>query len=232
MDRKEVFRNEVIEFIQKHFRQTHPSTWGRSVSEEFLDHLEKAILDRTKEDEQLAEICKVTISKSGSRNWASMSVTTIEKYLKYTSTLGSTYTRDILAVYMGYSSYENYISKKYPLSNIAKAGTPNDPVSVVMELKNADFSKEDKIDEWMIYELAFLWFGKEPPSIQAHFYQMTREMQFKKRWLHKSVEEGLLEARTQVFGNGLTRYVTRQALGKFIEAQKLEKPEFLKKDER
>ena len=232
MNRKKIFWEEVAGFIQKHFRETHPSTRPRKTIREFLNHLEKTILERTKDNEQLAEICRVTVSKDGFPKWNPIGISTMEKLFRYKSTKGDPYTCNIFAVYIGYLSYENYITIKYPLNNITKAGTPNDPVSVVMELKNADFYKEDTVDEWMIYEMVFLWFGKEPPSIQAHFYQMTREMQFKKRWLHKSVEDGLLEAKTEVFPNGVTRYVTREALEKFIKDQQLEKPNFLKKEQR
>lgn len=104
------------------------------------------------------------------------------------------------------------------------------PIPVVIALPNADFAKEDERDEWMIYELAFLWHEKEPLGIQAHFYAMTREIELTKSKLHQAVENGLLEARTEVLPDGITRFVTRRTLEKHIKERGLVRPEFLKRE--
>lgn len=105
-----------------------------------------------------------------------------------------------------------------------------EPLSVIIELPNADYAKEAQKDEWMIYELAFLWFGKEPPSIAAHFYQMTREMEALKTKLHVYVEQGLLKSKTISLAGGITRFISRQDLLEFLNTHNQEMPEFLKKD--
>jgi hypothetical protein len=84
----------------------------------------------------------------------------------------------------------------------------------------------------MIYELVFLWFEKEPPSITAHFYQMTREMEALKNNLHVYVEQGLLKAKTISVADGITRFITRQDLEGFLKTHNQERPEFLKSEER
>ncbi len=110
---------------------------------------------------------------------------------------------------------------------------PNKPIPVVVELPNADFKKDDEKDEWMVYELAFLWHEKEPPSIQAHFTAMTRDIELTKSNLHNAVDSGLLEARQISYqGVGYTRFITREALEAYVKKQGLERPTFLKREER
>lgn len=123
----------------------------------------------------------------------------------------------------------NLTSKKEKLPTDKKS---IEPLSVIIELPKANFIKEDKKEEWMIYELAFLWFGKEPSSISAHFYQMTREMEALKTKLHIYVEQGLLKAKTISAAGGFTRFITRQDLEDFLKVHNQERPEFLKREER
>ena len=81
-----------------------------------------------------------------------------------------------------------------------------------------DFSKEDQRNEWMVYEVAFLWHGKEPPGIQAHVLQMTRDIEETKDLLHKAINEGKLAIVRQVqIGQGLTRWVNRDDLINFAK---------------
>ena len=71
----------------------------------------------------------------------------------------------------------------------------------------------------MIYEVAFLWHGKEPPGIQAHVLQMTRDIEETKNLLHKAVEDGRLAIVRQIqIDQGFTRWVNRDDLVGFAKS--------------
>ena len=160
--------------------------------------------------------------------WAPISAITFRNIFRYKKSKGNKTTRNGFAIYMGYQSAAHYLAESRssngkPTLNYKskrfKAAQNKEPIPVTVQLPSADFEKEDNKHHWMLYEVAFLWHGKEPPSIQAHFYQMTREMEQTKANLHKAVELGLLEAETKVFPNGVTRFLTRKALEDFIYKQ-------------
>lgn len=80
----------------------------------------------------------------------------------------------------------------------------------------------------MIYEVAFLWHGQEPPAIASHVFLMTRKMEETKQKLHDAITAGDLKAAHQVInpdGTG-TRWVSKTDLRAF--AEKIgQYPEFL-----
>ena len=133
MDRKEKFWGNVAEFIKEDFDHGHPSKWKRGITVKFLGHLEEAILERTEDNESLAKICNVTISKGGYRRWNPMHPTTIENLFKYETTKGDDYTKNIFAIYMGYPSFEDY---QNPEKRTRKTIRPSDPKQrIIKELE-------------------------------------------------------------------------------------------------
>ena len=88
------------------------------------------------------------------------------------------------------------------------------------ELANSNLAEEDKRDEWKIYEVAFLWHGKEPPGTVSHFVKMTREIENTKEKLHDAVNKGQLTISREIkYSDGsLTRYATRKDLRSFAES--------------
>jgi len=233
MNKWEKYWEKIAQEIEEKFDWGKISTWEESTIDEFLVHLKDTIIDTLSNDSELAKNCGVD-TKSSMVDWYPMTSITFRRIFIYNESLGQKTTRNIFAVYLGYRTAEEYLNKKVlrhtdpkkPIDNTDK------PISVVVELKNADFAKEDEREEWMVYELAFLWHGKEPPSIQAHFYLMTREIEATKMLLHYAVQAGQLAAREVVAEGGFTRYITREALEKYIKDQRGERPEFLRREER
>lgn len=105
-------------------------------------------------------------------------------------------------------------------------------VSPGIELPPIDYHKEDKRDEWPIYQVAFLWHGYEPPVIKRHWDEMNRDIQDRKNMLHAAVDrDELSPSREKRYPNGVTRYVSREELRRFCEARD-ERPPFLFPEER
>lgn len=72
------------------------------------------------------------------------------------------------------------------------------------------------LDEYMVYELAFLWHDKQPPSIEDHWNLMTPHIMFTKDFLHKAIETGRLKVtRELLFKDGVTRFVSKAELKRF-----------------
>ncbi|MEQ9264174.1 MAG: hypothetical protein RLN81_03075 [Balneolaceae bacterium] len=229
MEKWDQFWEDVVTTIEEQFGRGNPKEWEESDIEDFLMHLNEVVNLRLEEDELLKEAYEKNA-------WAPISAITFRNIFQYKKSKGNKTTRNGFAIYMGYQSAADYLAVKKSSSGKPavnhrtkrfKAAKDKEPIPVTVQLPNANFEKEDKNNHWMLYEVAFLWHGKEPPSIQAHFYQMTREMEQTKANLHKAVELGLLEAETKVFPNGITRFLTRDGLVKYVHEQKLELPEFL-----
>ncbi len=230
MEPWEEFWNDVVEFIKVDYNQElPPSQWTESIIQDFLIYQKEVVNALLEQNPVLAEVY-------GTSNWGTVSAGTFRLIFDKKTTKGNPSTRNGFALYMGFRSAEHYLSVKREgkfsgTGQYRKQRLMNkkeeEAVPVTIQLPDADFAKEDKVNKWMLYEVAFLWFGKEPPSIQAHFYQMTREMEQVKASLHKAVELGFLEAETKVFTDGITRFLTRDGLVKYVREQKLELPEFL-----
>ena len=102
----------------------------------------------------------------------------------------------------------------------------------VGNVSSINFAKEDQRTEWRIYEVAFLWHDQVPPGVQAHFKQMSRDVEETKVLLHRAVESGNLPIlRQECYQNGVTRWVGREDLVRFALSRG-EKPRFLFPDER
>ncbi|MDR4469543.1 MAG: toll/interleukin-1 receptor domain-containing protein [Nitrospira sp.] len=102
----------------------------------------------------------------------------------------------------------------------------------VGNVSSINFSKEDQRTEWRIYEVAFLWHDQVPPGVEAHFKQMSRDVEETKVLLHRAVESGTLPMlRQERYQNGVTRWVGREDLVRFALSRG-EKPRFLFPDER
>ena len=233
MNKWEKYWEKIAQEIEAKFDWGKIPTWEESTIDEFLVNLKDTIIDTLRNDSELAKNCGVD-PKSSLIDWNPMTSTTFRRIFNYKESLGQKTTRNIFAVYLGYRTAEEYLNKKVLRHTDPKKpiDNPDKPISVVVELKNADFAKEDEREEWMVYELAFLWHSKEPPGINAHFYLMTREIEATKKLLHYAVQAGQLTAREVVAEGGFTRYVTREALEEYIKKQGDERPEFLKRDRR
>lgn len=98
---------------------------------------------------------------------------------------------------------------------------------LLRQLTKEDYLNEDLINEWMIYEVAFLWHGFEPPTAAVHVYLMTRPVERTKRMLHDAVDQKRIAVtREDKFPDGVTRYLSRDELLKFTLVLNL-KPAFL-----
>lgn len=73
-------------------------------------------------------------------------------------------------------------------------------------------------DEFFVYEIAFLWYGKRPPQVQAHESAMTPEIERMKSLLHKAIDLGRLSAvHFQAQAGGYARRVQRDDLQRFAQ---------------
>jgi len=129
-------------------------------------------------------------------------------------------TWDLVCRFLGYASYADYA---------VQHGQTN-PNMVALQLTTIDFEKKDQHNEWPIYQVAYLWYGFEPPNVAEHFFMMTGDIATKKMELHLAVDTGRLQtSRTYTFVGGLTRYVTRKDLVAYAKANE-DKPKFLFKE--
>lgn len=86
---------------------------------------------------------------------------------------------------------------------------------------------DKKQEEWMIYQVAFLWHGVSPPSIQEHFSQMTPEIKKTKGMLHEAVNTGQLKTCKEYQSPvGVIRWVDKTELQKYAKLIG-ESPKFL-----
>jgi hypothetical protein len=83
----------------------------------------------------------------------------------------------------------------------------------VTGVTQVNYTTEDKRQEWMVYEAAFLWHGLAPPGIEAHFQRMTRDIEETKTMLHGAINAGTLRAAREAHAEGsIARWVTRTDL--------------------
>lgn len=80
---------------------------------------------------------------------------------------------------------------------------------------------------FLVYEIAFLWFGVAPPPAAIHQNAMTPEIAQMKNFLHKAIDLGQLDGlHIQAPGGGYSRIVQKDELQRF--AQEIEVfPQFL-----
>jgi len=100
--------------LQEEYGKGHPSTWDKSRIEDFLVHFEKKVLERCQNDKSLCKILGLG-NKNGQVLFNSIKVPSYSTFrrifLKRTSK-GKSYTRNLLAIYLGYQSFDDYLSKK------------------------------------------------------------------------------------------------------------------------
>ncbi len=123
--------------------------------------------------------------------------------------------------------------QKLVSSLLARANKLSAQVNTGADRRVVNFDEEDTRDEWLIYQVAFLWHGLNPPLQHAHWDLMTREIEDTKRMLHNAVDDGMLSVsrETRTTDGGITRYVTRDELKKFADSIG-QKPAFLFKETR
>ncbi|MBO6524539.1 MAG: toll/interleukin-1 receptor domain-containing protein [Balneolaceae bacterium] len=101
--------------------------------------------------------------------------------------------------------------------------------AIETDIPIATQSTKDK-EEFMVYELAFLWHGKEPPSIPEHWGLLTPHILFTKDFLHKSIESGKLKITKEIrFPDGVTKFVSKEELRRFAK-EIGETPAFLRNE--
>jgi hypothetical protein len=87
-------------------------------------------------------------------------------------------------------------------------------------LKPINYANEDQLNEWPIYQVAFLWHGKAPLTVMEHWNLMTREIGDTKKMLHDAVDAGKLRiTRVEYYPSGFTRYVSRAELRRLCATQ-------------
>jgi|GEM_PF-6659411 len=73
-------------------------------------------------------------------------------------------------------------------------------------------------DQFLVYEIAFLWYGFMPPPAQEHESAMTPEIAQLKNLLHTAIDLGKLNAvHFQAANGGYARLVDREDLRQFAE---------------
>lgn len=236
---------DIATDIEDVYDQGHPSSWKNQEIIGFISHLESVINDIFSSDLEKAEMFQLVGKDGGIGYWTAFDQSTITRLFRYKSTTGNRRTRDIFAMYLGFSSCDDYLRQRGGMERLSTAtknlisknlltpnkSTVNDQnilIPLTITLQDADFRKQAIRDEWMIYELAFLWHGKEPPTIQQHFLLMTKEIEATKIELHRLVDQGHLRAKEYRNPLGVTRFITRDNLEECINKQELERPEFLK----
>lgn len=95
------------------------------------------------------------------------------------------------------------------------------------DLPPFDPEKEGRRKEWMLYQVAFLWHGKEAPPLAAHFDLMPPEVARTKQELHAAVDHGeLLLSHEYRTATGVTRFLARPELTRYARSRGAS-PEFL-----
>lgn len=80
------------------------------------------------------------------------------------------------------------------------------------------FAEASDKDQFLVYEVAFLWYGIVPPPAQAHESAMTPEVAKLKQLLHTAIDLEKLSAETaRSAGGGYSRIVQREELQRFAE---------------
>lgn len=88
-----------------------------------------------------------------------------------------------------------------------------------LDLGNADavaFAEASGKEQFLVYEIAFLWYGTTPPPVQVHEGAMTPEIAQMKALLHAAIDLGKLSAlQVQAAGGGFARFVRKDELQRF-----------------
>lgn len=88
-------------------------------------------------------------------------------------------------------------------------------------------ARERGREEWLVYEVAFLWHGQLPPPAETHWNFLTPEINQTKHLIHRAIDEGRLAAKKEIRSpTGIARTVTLDQLRQFAELIG-ERPRFL-----
>ena len=112
MGKWELYWLEIAKDIKHQYGHGHPSKWEETAIEEFLLHFEKSVRNKLIENDQLAHNCGIRYKGLQIDNWKSMVPSNFRKIFSYRNNTGKTTTRNAFAIYFGYDSAEDYISKK------------------------------------------------------------------------------------------------------------------------
>ena len=102
------------------------------------------------------------------------------------------------------------------------------------KLKKISFKKEDLKNEWLVYEISFLWHNLEPPSIATHWEYLNndRDLYNFKKTLHDLIDQNNLKACREIKDINevvIQRYISRETLIDYAKSIN-EKPKFLFKE--
>lgn len=96
--------------------------------------------------------------------------------------------------------------------------TPSDVAHDLVRDGEVDFEKASTKQQFLVYEIAFLWYERSPPPVEEHESAMTPEIAQMKRLLHLSIDLGKLKAEhIQGESGGYARIVQREELRRFAE---------------
>lgn len=112
MDQLDVFWKNIAEDLAQQFRRGNPSSWSRSISEEFVSDLEATLLNKVKNDSYLGNILRAKRTKENRLYIGSISAATVENIFKYRRSKGNKHTKNCFAIYLGYNSAKDYIDRK------------------------------------------------------------------------------------------------------------------------
>ncbi len=80
------------------------------------------------------------------------------------------------------------------------------------------FAEASGKDEFLVYEIAFLWYGTTPPPAQLHESEMTPEIEQMKSLLHTAIDLEMLSAlHFQAPAGGYARLVPREEIQRFAQ---------------
>lgn len=96
--------------------------------------------------------------------------------------------------------------------------TPSDPGITDAHDDEDAFAEASGKDQFLVYEVAFLWFGITPPPVETHESAMTPEIAQMKSLLHTAIDLGKLSAlHFQGPAGGYARLVQREELQRFAQ---------------
>lgn len=107
--------DEVAKDIEKQFEE-HPSEWSESLVEDFVEKFMKEdLVNKMRENKQLEKEL-VGHENTDLRKFKTISPKAFKEIFKNRESGGKTYTKNIFAIYLGYLSYRDFVTKRLQIA--------------------------------------------------------------------------------------------------------------------
>ncbi|WP_075342492.1 hypothetical protein [Tenacibaculum agarivorans] len=108
-----LFWVEIANTIEEEYGKGHPNTWGQVEIENFLEDFGGKLNNKMKQKPSVAIKCGVNKEVLGKiKQWTPIVDTSFRRIFYYKQSIGHKSTRHAFAIYLGYNSAEDFISKK------------------------------------------------------------------------------------------------------------------------